>query len=103
MEGHKFFPKSEKQKKKTCVDHNMSIYRHFFVYNYSVRLITVLLVLNLTELYLKGEWGGSGGSPPEIFTKNGTKSDNSRGFHEFMGLRIEVHSCVIIREVLTYA
>ena len=52
----------------------------------------MLLVLNL-NVYLKG---GSGGSPPGNSAKIGTKSCNFRGFHEFMGLHIEVHSCVTI-------
>ena len=37
--------------------------------------------------------------PQENFANIGTKSCNSRGFHEFMGLHIEVNSCVTIRGV----
>ena len=51
----------------------------------------MLLVLNLTFVF-KG--GGSGGPLPENSAKIGTNSCNSRGFHEFMGLHIVVHSCV---------
>ena len=55
----------------------------------------MLLVLNLEFVFKGGSWG----PPPDIFAKIGTKSCNSRGFHEFMGLHIEVHSCVTIRGV----
>ena len=55
----------------------------------------MLLVLNLKFVFK----GGSGGLPPENSTKIGTKSCNYIGFHEFMGLHIEVHSCVTIRGV----
>ena len=54
----------------------------------------MLLVLNL-NVYLKGVWD----HPPGNSAKIGTKSCNFRGFHEFMGLHIEVHSCVTIRGV----
>ena len=55
----------------------------------------MLLVLNLKFVFK----GGSGGPPPENSAQIGTKSCNSRGFHEFMGLHIDVHSCVTIRVV----
>ena len=71
MEGHNFSRKSEKQKKKTrCVDvvYGISLYKAFFcVYNYSVRSIAVLIVLNLMEMYLKG--GGSCVLPRKILHK----------------------------------
>ena len=64
-------------------------------YNYNVRSIAVVLVHNLTFEF-KGE---SGDPPQKTFAKIGTKSCNSRGFHEFLGLHIDVHSCVTIRGV----
>ena len=74
----------------------MSIYGHICAcYDWNVRSIAVLLVLNLKFVFK----GGSGGPPPENSAKIGTKSCNSRGFHEFMGLHLEVHSCVTIRGV----
>ena len=55
----------------------------------------MLLVLNLKFVFK----GGSGSPPPENSAKIGTKSCNSRGFHEFMGFHTEVHSCGTIRGV----
>ena len=55
----------------------------------------MFLVLNQKFVFK----GGSGGPPPENSAKIGTKSCNSRGFYEFMGLHIEVHSCVTMRGV----
>ena len=55
----------------------------------------MLLVLNMKFVFK----GGSGGPPPGNSAKIGTKSCISRVFHEFMGLHIEVHSCVTIRGV----
>ena len=55
----------------------------------------MLLVLNLTFVFKGGSWGPL----PENSAKIGTNSCNSRGFHEFMSLHIEVHSCVTIRGV----
>ena len=63
---------------------------------YNIRSIAVLLVLNLIFVFKGGFWG----PPPENSAKIGTKSCNSRGFHELMGLHIEVHSCVTIRGVI---
>ena len=78
---------------------NTSIYGNILrVYNYSVRSIAELIVIKLTFEF-KGGGLGSGGPPHQILQKNSTKSCNSRGFHEFMGLHIEVHSCVTIRGV----
>ena len=57
---------------------------------------TVLIVLNRMGVVFKG---GVGGPPPENFAKIGTKFCNSRGFHESLGLHIELHSCVTIRGV----
>ena len=64
-------------------------------YNYSVWSIAVLLVHNLTFEFK----GGSGGPPPDNFAKIGTRSCDSRGLHEFIGLHIDVHICVTIRGV----
>ena len=78
----------------------MSIYGNILrVYNYSVRSIAELIVIKLTFVF-KGVWVW--GPPHKILQKNSTKSCNSRGFHEFMGLHVEVHSCVTIRGVLLH-
>ena len=72
MEGHKFSPKSEKQKKKKprrvdVVQGNMSIYGNILrVYTYSVRSIAGLIVIKLTFVFKEG---GLGVLPHKILQK----------------------------------